>query len=504
MSGSAILRTGVRAIIASVVLTSLFAAGVAVGLLFHSQVFRAVADLDHHEDHHDDVHEEELSQDDHDDHEHEDEEHVALTEQAFANLKLRLGQPESGDYWKSILVPGKVVEIPGRSDLTVSTPVAGVIESVNVIPGENIPIESPLFEIRLTDEALLAAQAKYLETLTQQEVAQQEIERLTPLIDSGAISGSKKRELEYEVKQLVARQATSLQELRGRGMPEAQIDELRRKRTLASTLAVFAPQFVRKTESNDQEPTGFSIENLLVHPGKTVARGEPLCTVAYHQKLYVEGTAFEADLPVLKRIAREGWMIDAETVVESHMHSHGQSHATPMQLELLRVDNHVDEATQTVRFFLELPNEVTQTLTEEGRQFEQWKFRPGQRLHLRLPVERWENQITLPTDAVVMDGPNVFVFAEHHHDEEHEVNEQITDAGPQDHEGDDDHDHDVFIELEPVAVHLLHRDDKTVVIADDGQLHDDERIALNSAYKLYLALKMQAGGGGGHHHHHDH
>jgi len=58
--------------------------------------------------------------------------------------------------------------------------------------------------------------------------------------------------------------------------------------------------------------------------------------------------------------------------------------------------------------------------------------------------------------------------------------------------------------LEPVPVHVLYRDDQTVVIEDDGQLQMGDEIALNSANKLYLAMKMQAGGGGGHHHHHDH
>ena len=257
---------------------------------------------------------------------------MALTRQAFENLGLRLGKPTRGDYWKSTLVPGKVVEIPGRSDLAVSTPVAGVIESVNVIPGQNIPTQTALFEIRLTDEALLAAQAKYLETLTQQEVAQQEITRLTPLIDSGAVTGAKKRELEYEVKQWVARQATILQELRGRGMPEQQIENLRRGRTLASTMAILAPAFV-KENSADEASTGYSVENLLVHPGKAVARGDSLCSVAYHQRLYIEGTAFEADLPTLRRIANEGWKITAET---EHDHDHATTRTTRTSTAICR------------------------------------------------------------------------------------------------------------------------------------------------------------------------
>lgn len=99
----------------------------------------------------------------------------------------------------------------------------------------------------------------------------------------------------------------------------------------------------------------------------------------------------------------------------------------------------------------------------------------------------------------MVDGPNVFVFAEHNHDETAEEQSDGKDGGHHDHDhaGEDD----VFIELEPIPVRLLHRDEKTVVIADDGQLHNDEHIALNGAYKLYLAMKMQAGGGGGHHHH---
>ena len=138
--------------------------------------------------------------------------------------------------------------------------------------------------------------------------------------------------------------------------------------------------------------------------------------------------------------------------------------------------------------------------------FEQWQLRPGQRMHIRLPVERWVDQIVLPTDAVVVDGPNVFVFVEHHHHDEHKHHHE-SDTTNQ-HATSDLHESDgedkVFVELEPVPVHMLHRDDTTVVIADDGQLHTGEEVALNNAYKLYLAMKMQTGDGGGHHHHHDH
>jgi hypothetical protein len=52
-------------------------------------------------------------------------------------------------------------------------------------------------------------------------------------------------------------------------------------------------------------------------------------------------------------------------------------------------------------------------------------------------------------------------------------------------------------------VHLLHKDSNHAVLADDGQLRLGDEVALNRAYQLHLAMKMQSGEGG-HHHHHDH
>ena len=111
-------------------------------------------------------------------------------------------------------------------------------------------------------------------------------------------------------------------------------------------------------------------------------------------------------------------------------------------------------------------------------------------IHLRLPVEKWVDQITIPAEACVIDGPHAMIFAEHHEDQPGSDGED---------QENDDHD-DIFLELEPVPVRLLHRDDSVVVLQDDG-IDPETVIALNHAHKLYLAMKMQAAGGGGHHHH---
>ena len=98
------------------------------------------------------------------------EEHVALTRQAFQNLGLKLDKVAARHYWKSRAVPGRVVEIPGRSKLTVSAPVTGVIDSVLVRPGQTAIPADPLFTLRITDEYLTAAQSKWLAGIARREI----------------------------------------------------------------------------------------------------------------------------------------------------------------------------------------------------------------------------------------------------------------------------------------------------------------------------------------------
>ncbi len=142
-----------------------------------------------------------------------------------------------------------------------------------------------------------------------------------------------------------------------------------------------------------------------------VDRGTLLCNVAYHAELYIKGSAFEADLPILNRIAENDWEIALE-LPQSELTSDGTALGS---VKLLRVENHVSEASQTVYFYARVSNHVTREQSEQNRLFEQWMFRPGQRLHLRLPVELWRDQLVLPASAVVVDGPNVLVFAKHQH-----------------------------------------------------------------------------------------
>ncbi len=502
-----------RVLLFVLILVATFAAGNLSGLYFYPRIYEAAeatGEHDGHGHHDEDAH----LDDEHDQGEHDEEEdHVALTKQAFENLELRMGAMEVRDYWKSRTVPGQIVEVPGKSDLTVAAPVSGVIESVLVRQGQALSASEKLLTVRITDENLAASQSELLATLARAEVVREEIARLEPLTSSGTVSGRKQRDLQYELKQLQAQQETRMQDIRARGLPESVLKSIVEDRRLASTLTISIPTFTTEPTtlpvslSSAPATKNYSIEELKVHPGRSVQRGEPLCSLAYHAELYIQGTAFESDLPALKLLSEKGWTVSAEF---GHVQDDGHAHRLRREnLELLHVENHVDPKSQTFRFYMPLTNEVEQSLTDrEGRTFSQWKFKPGQRVHLKIPEERWEKQLLLPAEAVVIEGPNAFVFVQHVHDEEHDHDESAhddhddEDAHIEDH---DDHDHEqIFVELEPVPVRLLHRDANVAVIANDGQLHADDQIALNNAFNLHLAMEMQAGGGGGHHHHHDH
>lgn len=477
-----------------------FALGSVSGLYFYPKFFAEVK-------------EDELDHDSEEDRANEEEEevgdHVALTKQAFENLSLQLGAVTRGDYWKSRIMHGEVTEVPGMSELSVPAPVSSVVERVFVRQGQSIGSNEQIAELRITDEELTQSQSKLLSTLARQEVVREEIARLEPLTTSGTISGTKKRNLEYELKQLVADQRTNMQEIRARGLPEVVLESIVSGRTLADKLSVSLPEFsdptyLTRNVSLDAQmigPLSYSVERLDVHPGKTVKRGDTLCTLAFHSELQIRGTAFESDLPILAQLADKGWKLTAEF---GHVQQEGHAHREKLDgLSLLHVSNHANAESQTFGFFVPFQNEVTRSNKDShGRAYQQWRFKPGQRVHLRVPVEHWENQLLLPSDAVVVEGPNAFVFVEHIHEEEEDFPQDAAardEGGLADH---DEQDHDVFVELEPVPVRLLHRDSETSVIADDGQIQGDERIALNNAFKLHLAMEMQAGGGGDHHHDH--
>ena len=212
------------------------------------------------------------------------------------------------------------------------------------------------------------------------------------------------------------------------------------------------------------------VQQLKVTQGKHVSAGETMCTLVDCQSLYIEGMAFEQDLPALNRAAVEGQAVSAVLGSKS-----SGDEETIAGLRILYLDDKVERASRALNFYVVLPNRaLREDKTPDGRRFVYWQFKPGQRVQLRIATEQWRNRIVLPVEAVAQDGAEFYVF---------EANQGHFDRRP---------------------VHVEYRDQDSAVIANDGALRLGGTVAASAAHQMQLALKNKAGGGVDPHAGHNH
>ena len=131
----------------------------------------------------------------HDDHAHADahEGHLEansleLSEQARRSIGLTEGEVALTTFQRSIALPGLVVERRGRSKLSIIAPMTGFVAKIFLTEGEAVAPEQPLFEVRLTHEELVQAQADLLKTAEEVVVVRREIARLEGIGPEGIVA----------------------------------------------------------------------------------------------------------------------------------------------------------------------------------------------------------------------------------------------------------------------------------------------------------------------------
>lgn len=424
---------------------------------------------------------------DHGDHDHGDHAHahddsssLELSAQARKNLGLTdefLKPIQLTDYRRTITIPAIVVPRPGRTQIKVSTPLTGVVTHVHAVTGEAIQPGTLMFELRLTHEDLVTTQTQFLQSLGELEVENREIVRLEEVTASGAVPAKTLLERRYAKEKLEALLSAQREALKLHGLSERQVNEIVQKRQLLRDLSIVAPAIDEHDHEDDDTELKLSglaktisfrshpasqapmiIEQLNVHKGQSVTAGELLCTLADYDLLYIEGQAFEQDSSAITKAAEMGWSVSAVFPNEGN-------EAVLNDLKLAFVGNAVNAETRSLSLFVNLPNQIIRDQTNaEGQRFVSWKYRPGQRLQVRVPVEEWKEQIVVPVDAVVKDGADWFVFQQN-----------------------SDH-------FDRVPVHVKYRDQTSAVIAYDGTIYPGDVIALRSAHQMQMALKNKSGG----------
>ena len=408
--------------------------------------------------------------DDHgDEHDHEHAGHdeansIELSEQARKNIGLELIEVKLQPYERTITVPGIVVERPGRSTREVTAALTGIVMQIHVLQGEAVKPGQRLFELRLTHEELVQAQGDFLRIAEELDVIRAEVERRRKITE-GAIAGKLLLEIQYELQKQEAALHAQEQALLLHGLSKVQVQNILDTRMLLQTLTIYAPGELNAEENG--AASLLQVHDLRAEQGQHVEAGATLCSLKNHAELYIEGRAFEQDAQEINAAAAQDWPVAA--VIESK--------GKPQLIEglkILYVAGRIDAESRALHFYATLPNTLLRETTTDGRKFVYWQYRPGQRMHVRVPVERWQDRIVLPVDGVAQDGAEAYVF---------QPNGDHFDRRP---------------------VHVEYRDQLFAVIANDGSIYPGDTVAGSGAHQLQLAMKNRSGGAADPHAGHSH
>jgi biotin carboxyl carrier protein len=386
---------------------------------------------------------------------------VLLTDQAIANLMLTAKAAHPQSHWRTIQVPGMVVDRPGQSDRSVTSPVAGVIARVHRLPGETVRPGDVLFTIRLLSESLHETQSDLFKATQDMRLAQANRERLSAAGE--AIPGARLIEVDNQIRRLEVAAESARQELANRGLTRDEIERVAQGKFLTEFeirvpgAAPADPDRAAAGAADKPATPTLEVQELKVELGQQVQSGQTLCLLADHQRLVIEGRAFRDETPLLERSIKEGWPVEVDFQEDV-------SAGWPPLSQTFRIShlaNTIDPVNRTFAFLLPLTNQ-SKTVNVNGRTQMLWRFRPGQKVRLMVRAEKLDNVFVLPADAVAREGAEAFVFTQN-------VN---------------------TFERKPVRVVI--QDRRHAVVANDGSLLPGVFVVQNVAAQLDRMAKSQS------------
>ncbi|WP_238388651.1 efflux RND transporter periplasmic adaptor subunit [Roseimaritima ulvae] len=402
---------------------------------------------------------------------------LEISEQARKNLSLTSKAVRPKTYWRTVVIPGEIADRPGLSDRGVPSPAVGVVTAIHAFPGDTMRPGEPLFTLRLFSEYLQATQTTLFKARQETAIVQAEIDRLSSAVNTGAVSRSKLIELQSEISRQNTLIQAARQELLTRGLTPDQVLQIE-SGTFVSTVDVVAPpvrdlsavtkrsqpQAIQQAsyinEKGEEQGIAYEVQELSVELGQQVQAGLLLANLSNHQMLYVVGHAFKREAAFLEQAAQEKRPIEVEFAEDEG----GRWPELNQTFTIRHLANSIDTNSRTFDFFVPLTNQ-SRLYGEQGRAFIVWRFRPGQRARIHVPVEKFDDVFVLPSEAVVWEGPEAYVFR---------------------------HNGDLF---KQIPVHVLHEDRRSVVIANDGSITSGAFLAQNSAASLNRVLKSQSASG---------
>ena len=165
---------------------------------------------------------------------------LKLSPQARKNLGLVAKAAKPQTYWRTIQVPGAIIDRPGRSDRGVTAPAVGAVVQVHAFPGDTVRPGDRLFTLRLFSEYLQNTQSELFKATRETELLKEQRVLLAKAAKSGAVAESKLIELDNQLRRQSAAIQAYRQDLLTRGLKAEQIDEVT-EGNFVSTIEVVSP-----------------------------------------------------------------------------------------------------------------------------------------------------------------------------------------------------------------------------------------------------------------------
>jgi multidrug efflux pump subunit AcrA (membrane-fusion protein) len=398
---------------------------------------------------------------------------LELGEQARQNLNLVVKPARLTEYWRTITIPGVVADRPGISDRGVTSPAVGVVAQIHAYAGETVRPGQRLVTLRLFSEYLQATQTQLFKSTQESILVQQQIDRLSDVAVSGAVSASRIIELRNELQRQQTLIQAAKQELLNRGLHPEQIAAVAAGQ-FVSSIEVVAPQAPTEVgllqglvqpatqQASNEQPNdiAYELQSLHVELGQTVQAGDLLASLANHQLLYIVGHAFKRESGLLEQAARNKSPLSIEFAEDPT----DLWPTDDQSFQIRHLSNTIDSATRTFDFFVPLINQ-SRTYQRDGETFLAWRYRPGQRTRIEVPVEKFSDVFVLPAEAIVKEGPEAYVYRQNG---------------------------DLFNQI---SVRILLEDRRNVVLSNDRSITPGTFLAQNAAASLRRVLKAQSASG---------
>ena len=159
---------------------------------------------------------------------------VELSDQAKRNLKLSSKCAYPQNFWKRTAIPGEIVDRPGLTDRSLTSPIAGVITAVHAQQGDIIKPGDRLVTIRLVSDYLQQVQSDLFKAVRETEIVNTEIARIQTMVERGIVPEKRVIQLRQDVERQRSQIDANYQDLVMRGFSDAQVANAKQGKFLTS------------------------------------------------------------------------------------------------------------------------------------------------------------------------------------------------------------------------------------------------------------------------------